>query len=207
MGCFPFFRDISGKDVLIVGGGAVALRRARTLAGFGARLRAVSPEFAAGFDELEIERAERPFEVADLDGAAMVIAATGDGAVNAQVARLCLARGIEVNAADAPELSTFQFPGVVQRGRLTVAVNTGGASPVASAFVRSQLDRILPENFDEILGCMEKARAMAKAILPQQRARGRALEAVFERCLQPQPLPDAEETECMIRRFLCMEMD
>lgn len=207
MGCFPFFREISGKDVLIVGGGAVALRRARTLAGFGVRLRAVAPEFVPEFDELEIERAQRPFDEADLDGAVIVIAATGDSAVNAWIARLCLARGIEVNAADAPELSTFQFPGIVQRGRLTVAVNTGGASPVVSAYVRRQLDRILPENFDEILSCMELARTLAKSILPQQRERGRALEAVFERCLQAKSLPDAEEVECMIRRFLCMEMD
>ena len=207
MGCFPFFREISGKDVLIVGGGAVALRRARTLAGFGARLRAVALEFAPGFDGMEIDLERRSFEEADLDGAFLVIAATSDGAVNARIARLCLARGIEVNAADAPELSTFQFPGVVQRGRLTVAVNTGGASPVVAAFVRGQLDRILPENLDEILDCMERARAVAKAVLPEQRARGRALEAVFDRCLQPEPLPDPEEVECMIRRFLCMEMD
>ena len=207
MGCFPFFREISGKNVLIVGGGAVALRRARTLAGFGARLRAVAPEFVQEFDELEIERAQRPFEEADLDGAVMVIAATSDSTVNARIARLCLARKTEVNAADAPELSTFQFPGVVQRGRLTVAVNTGGACPVTAAFVRRQLDRVLPENFDEILGCMERARTLAKSILPQQRERGRALETVFERCLQTKPLPDAEEVECMIRRFLCMEMD
>lgn len=207
MGFFPFFREIRGREVLIVGGGTVALRRARTLADFGARLRAVAPDFVPGFDLLEMERAWRPFAEADLEGAAMVIAATDDGTVNARIARLCLARGIEVNAASAPELSTFQFPGIIRRGRLTVAVNTCGASPVASAFVREQLDRVLPENFDRILDCMERARALAKSVLPEQRARGRALEAVFQRCLQPLPLPDAEEVECMIRHFKCMEMD
>lgn len=193
-------------NVLIVGGGEVALRRMRALDGFGVRMRAVAPEFIGGF-EGQVECVRRSFKESDLDGVDMAIAATSDGAVNAQVARLCRERKIEVNAADAPELSTFQFPAVVRRGRLTIAVNTGGAAPVVSRYVRGQLERVLPDNLDGILDCMEAARTMAKAILPDQRLRAAALRAVFDRCLESRALPEPSEVEGMIRRFLCTEMD
>ena len=133
MNRFPFFKDISGWDVLIVGGGRVALRKARVLSEFGVRLRAVAPAFDEGFSEVPAERILREFRPEDLQGARLCVAATDCRAVNARVAELCRERGIEVNVSDDPSLGTFHFPAMLRRGELTVALSTSGVSPACGA--------------------------------------------------------------------------
>ena len=206
MGGFPFFRDIEGWDALIVGGGKVALRKARTLAEFGARLRAVAPEFDAGFDALPVERAARAFLPEDLEGAKLCVAASGRRDVNALVARLCRARGIEVNVADDASLGTFSFPALLRRGKLTVAVSTSGASPLAARWARDRVAEALPDDFDAVLDRMAAARRLA-AGLSGEAARARFLARAFERCLDARPLPTDAELESMIRAFPCTELD
>ena len=141
---FPFFRAIEGWQALVVGGGGVALRKARVLVQFGARVRAVALEYAPGFSELAVERAVRAFCPSDLNGARICIAATDDRAVNVRIAQLCRARGIEVNVADDAALSTFCFPALLCRGALTAAVSTSGASPLAARWARDRIAEALP---------------------------------------------------------------
>ena len=83
MAYFPFFVDLEGKHGLIVGGGAVALRKAQKLLPYGPRLTVVAPKLKAEFWELHgVEFLRRPFAVTDLDGCAFAVAATDDRALN-----------------------------------------------------------------------------------------------------------------------------
>ena len=93
---FPLMRDLEGLTVLVVGGGAVALRRAETLIRCGARVRAVSPAFREDFPR-EAERFCRSYISDDLEGAVLAVAAADDREVNRRVAREAGARGVPVS--------------------------------------------------------------------------------------------------------------
>ncbi len=196
MSRFPLLKDLSGKRVLIVGGGEVALRRARILRDFGAEVRIVAPEFIEGFDGFECIR--RKFDPGDVCMSSLVVAATDRSEINARIAEICLQQGIEVNVCDDPAAGSFQFPALVQKGGVTVGISTAGASPVAAKYIREQIEQAIPDNFEEILSCMSAAKAIAKAILPGQKDRAAALRRVFSYCLNAEKMPDEQALARMI---------
>jgi precorrin-2 dehydrogenase / sirohydrochlorin ferrochelatase len=142
---YPVFFDLRDRPVLMVGAGRVALRKARGLVEAGARVKVVAERWEAGFDALEVERARRKFEPADLEGAFLAFAATDDRAVNAAVAAEAKRRGIPVNVADAPAECDFILPARVRRGRVQVAVSTGGEDPRRAVELRRRIEHALDE--------------------------------------------------------------
>ncbi|WP_156252998.1 siroheme synthase [Pseudactinotalea terrae] len=135
--------DLAGRDVLAVGGGVVALRRAQAWADGGAHLRVFAPRVV---DELAmlLERAgtwrARPVREGDLEGAWLVLAATDDPAVNHQVAAWAEARRTWCVVADAAEAGTAHTPATARSGDLTVGVVTDGrGDPRRMAAVRDAL--------------------------------------------------------------------
>lgn len=193
MPLFPIFIDLKGRRALIVGGGRVALRKAERLSPYGADIFAVAPEFIPGFAGIPgVTLLERRFEPGDIDGAALVIAATDDGELNAAVSELCRWENIPVNVVDDLEKCSFVFPALVQRGELSVGISTGGASPSAAQYVRRGVEQLVPEGFEGILDFLSAHRAEVKAALPPER-RAAAFAALFERCLERGgPLSEAE---------------
>lgn len=205
MAWFPFFIQLEGARGLLVGGGRVACRKAEKLLPFGARLTVVAPEICAelaGMAGLTLCR--RPFADSDLDPAPdFVIAAAGDRVLNRRIAALCKARRILVNVVDDPAGCGFYFPALVQRGRLTVGISTGGASPAAAAHVRRTLEEQLPASLEPILDWLEDQREKGKDALPPSRRRSwfsRLLSAALEK---GRPLT-SWETESLLRQF-CKE--
>lgn len=193
MPLFPIFIDLKGRRALIVGGGRVALRKAERLMPYGADICAVAPEFIPGFAGIPgVTLLERRFEPGDIDGAALVIAATDDGELNAAVSELCRWENIPVNVVDDLEKCSFVFPALVQRGELSVGISTGGASPSAAQYVRRGVEQLVPEGFEGILDFLSAHRAEVKAALPPEQ-RAAAFAALFERCLERGgPLSEAE---------------
>ena len=184
MPLFPIFLDLRGKKVLIVGGGHVALRKAERLAPYGASITAVAPEFAPGFAALGgVTALERRFQPGDVDGAALVIAATDDAELNAAVSELCAWEGIPVNVVDDLALCSFVFPALVRRGELSVGISTGGASPSAAQYIRRLVEEQVPDGFEEILDFLAARRAQLKSALPAER-RSAAYAALFSRCME-----------------------
>lgn len=156
MSYFPIVVDLAGKSCLVVGGGEIALRKARSLVDAGARVRVIAPEIDARVEQLEgVEIVRRGYEAGDVEGCALVFAATDDRALNAAVYREADAKGVLVNAVDDPEISTFISPSVVRRGDLMIAVTTSGKSPTLAKRMRKELEeRFGPEYaaFVELLG-------------------------------------------------------
>ena len=194
MAYFPFFVDLNGKTGLIVGGGAVALRKARKLLPYGPRLTVVAPALRPEFQELEgVALLRRPFEEADLEGCGFAVAATNDRGLNHRVAELCKERRIPVNAADSREDSTFLFPALLRRGELSVGVSASGASPAAAAWVRDRFAQALPENLEEILEFLEDVREPLRQAVPDGETRRRLLAFLAVACMEAgRPLTEAE---------------
>ena len=184
MPLFPIFLDLRGKKVLIVGGGHVALRKAERLAPYGASITAVAPEFTPGFAALSgVTALERRFQPGDVEGSALVIAATDDAELNAAVSELCAWEGIPVNVVDDLALCSFVFPALVRRGELSVGISTGGASPSAAQYIRRLVEEQVPDGFEEILDFLAARRAQLKSALPAER-RSAAYAALFSRCME-----------------------
>lgn len=125
---FPMMIDIHDKDVLIVGGGHVAARRADTLLRCGARVHAVSPEFIDEFPECT-ERIIREFQPDDIASRFIfVIAATDSRDANRIIHDISNSKGILVNVADSQSECDFFFPSLIVHDNVAVSVNTSGIS-------------------------------------------------------------------------------
>jgi siroheme synthase-like protein len=148
MGYYPISVDLVGRPCLVVGGGAVALRKVSALVEAGARVTVVSPSLTPALlrlaSEAPLRWRPREYAAGDAAGFVLVMVATDDRAVNAAVAIECRERGIWVNCADDPERCDFILPSVLRRGAVTVAVSTGGQSPTMARLVREELDALLP---------------------------------------------------------------
>jgi siroheme synthase-like protein len=128
---------------LIVGGGQVALRKARNLTEGEFRVTVIAPEVSPHFDLLPFTTiVRRPFQDTDIDGTppwALVFACTTDREVNRQVGQLARARNIPVVVTDRQAESTFFTPATMRDGEIAVAVSTGGASPSLAKFIRGKI--------------------------------------------------------------------
>lgn len=193
MALFPMFVELSGQNVLVIGGGNVALRKCEKLLEYGAEVTAVAGQFSPQFISLKgVKLLFRPFDDGDVAGRGMVIAATDDRALNAHVAGLCRERGIPFNCVDDPENCSFIFPALALRGRLSAGFCTGGASPTAAAYFRDSFADSLPDGLEEILDFMAAVRPRVIEVVPEQRRRSRIFAFLFAACLDAGGEPDEE---------------
>ena len=139
----PLFHNLKGRTVLIVGGGEIALRKARLLSEAGARLRVVAPSIEAQLAELVEagggECLDRGYDPQDLQGCVLAIAATDDEPLNAAVSQHANALGMPVNVVDSPQLCSVIFPAIVDRSPLVIAVSSGGDAPVLARLIRARI--------------------------------------------------------------------
>ena len=154
MSYFPFFENIDDKNFLVVGGGKIAAEKVARLRAFTDCITVVAGETA--ITDAAVIR--RNFEETDLDTADYCICATDDPAENARIAALCRARGIPVNVVDDPEQCSFIFPALIKKGDLTVGISTSGSSPACAAYLRGQIEEVIPDHIDEVLEHMSELR-------------------------------------------------
>lgn len=136
---YPVFLDLRAVPVLVVGGGAVALRKAAGLAAAGASVTVVAPTVHPDLVVLATEVRRREFVDADVEGQRLVLTATDRPAVNAAVAAAATRAGVWVNSADDPANCTFILPAVARRGPVIAAVSSGGASPALAQALRDEI--------------------------------------------------------------------
>ena len=182
---YPVFLDLSGRIVVVVGGGAVATERAARLAACGARVRLVSPEVLPALGEMVsdgriAEHHARGYADGDLDGAVLVIAATDDADVNRRVRDDARAMGAEANVADDPGGSTAVIPAVVRQGDLALAITTGGASPVLARRIREDLQQHFGPGWAGLIDLLAETRDELIATYPDIAGRRAAVEALLD---------------------------
>jgi siroheme synthase-like protein len=176
---FPLFLRLEGKRVLVVGGGPVALAKARELHEQGARIDVVAPEVVADLEAIaRVER--RAFEPADVDGAWVVIAAA-PRSVNEAVRTAADARATFVVAVDDVASCTAFGAARFVRGGITVALSSGGRAPALVALLRRALEALLPEDLDAWTRLAESERARwRREGTPMESRRSRLLSALVE---------------------------
>ena len=155
---YPVSLVVAGKRCVVVGGGAVAARKAGGLVDAGAAVTVVAPDISAEIRDLPVEVVERQYRSGDLDQAWLVIAATNDPSVNRQVHADGRAARVWVNAADDPEACAFTLPAVLRRGPVTVAVSTGGHSPALAGWLRDQVAGLLGPEIGMLAEMLSEAR-------------------------------------------------
>ena len=141
---FPVCLNINEKRCVVVGGGSVAERKAKSLLACGAKVTIISPaltdELRVLHESHSIEWLSREYQNVDIADAFLVIAATDDPQVQKQVFCEAEENNILVNVADVPEKCNFILPATVRRGDFTLSVSTGGKSPGLARKIRKQLD-------------------------------------------------------------------
>lgn len=152
--------DLKRSRCLVIGGGQVAARKVSGLVEAGAHPIVISPQLCSELaaQQAEITHIPRPYRSGDLDGAALVIVATDDHALNRMIADECRAQGILVNVVDCPELCTFTAPAVVRRGDLLVAIATSGRCPAFSRHLRELLETIIDTEYGQLLDILGELR-------------------------------------------------
>ncbi len=166
---FPVFIDLTGKKLLVVGGGSVAARRVRVLADFTDEITVIAPQVSREILDLKQSFASvlresvccaapldeavacvcgiclyrRPFRESDLNGHDLVFAATDDPALNRRIGALCRNLGIPVNVCSDQTLCDFQFPSVVQDGDVVVGINASGRDHALVKKMRRRIEAVL----------------------------------------------------------------
>lgn len=162
MSYYPILVDLKGKRVVVVGGGAVALRKIESLLECGASVDVISRELNPELKELQdkgkIRVLGREFKEEDLQGAFLVIAATDDTALNSRVSKAARDRGMLVNAVDQPSDCDFIVPSVIKRGDLVIAVSTSGKSPAMAKRIKEKLIGQFGSEYEDFLILMGKIR-------------------------------------------------
>ena len=159
---YPLFLDLADHPCLVVGGGPVAEGKVAGLLAAGARVTVVSPTVTARLagwaTEGRLIYLAREYRAGDVDGQRLALVATDDAVVTRAVVADGRARSVLVNAADEPARCDFILPAVIRRGRLVVAVSTGGASPAAARAIREELESYLTEEHAALVDLAAEAR-------------------------------------------------
>jgi len=180
----PVFLDVKEKQCLLVGGGEVALRKARLLLRAGASLKVVAESIG---DELTQLLESGPhssrkgqFDEADLNGVVLVVAATDNDEVNRQVSEQAKSLNIPVNVVDQPALCTMIFPAVVDRSPVVVGISSSGSSPVLARKIKEQLEVQLPGAMGQLADLLSQYRQTAKEQIKSFDTRVRFWETVLD---------------------------
>jgi precorrin-2 dehydrogenase/sirohydrochlorin ferrochelatase len=175
MAKYPIFLELSGRRVVLIGGGAVAVRKARSLLAAGARLVVVAEQVddvltnlcADSSAELIRSRYSKDY----IAEAVLVIAATNDHKLNKKIYKDCQKLEILCNVVDQPELCDFYVPAVVRRGDLQIAIGTEGYYPAYAGHLRKKLEQTFTDKHGEFLAELERFRKRIIKDVPDQTKR------------------------------------
>ena len=145
----PVALNLRNRRVLIVGGGAVATRKAASCLDAGARVSVVAPNLIEDF-AAPVEHLARLYQSGDCVGFDLVFAATNSNHVNAQIGEEARSNKIWCNIADDPQSSDFYTQSVVRRGQIEIGVSTGRLSPILARHLREQIESAIGAEYDEL---------------------------------------------------------
>ena len=154
MNYLPIFVKLDQQPCLVVGGGAVAGRKAALLLRAGARVSVVAPGLVDSLKRLceqrQVAHIRSEFRPEHVTGKRLVIAATDDAQVNSAVSRSAEAAGVPCNVVDNAGESSFILPAIVDRSPVTIAIGTGGNAPVLAQRLKSKIEAWLPARIGEL---------------------------------------------------------
>jgi siroheme synthase-like protein len=166
-GGYPVSLSLSGRRVVVVGGGRVATRRVAELLDAGARVEVVapglSPTLEAWAEAGRLVATRRPFRSADLGGAWLAFAATDDPKANRAVVAAGEEQRCFVSSATDGVRTSLRPMAVLRRGELEVAVGTGGRSPAVAAWLRRRLEAVIGPEYGVLVDLAAEERDRLRA--------------------------------------------
>ena len=172
---FPVLLNLTGKRVVIVGGGAVGMRKLSAVLQSGAAVRVVDPQSPLALPP-EVTHIAEPYRTEHLEGATLAFA-SATPEVNMQVVADCRQRGVWVNSASQPTESNFTLPAAVRCGDLTLAVSTSGAAPALARRIREKWEAEFDATFAEWIRILAEVRAEALAKISDEARRRELLDS------------------------------
>jgi siroheme synthase-like protein len=163
---YPIFLNLTGRRCVIIGGGQIAEGKASKLLDSDAKIVVISPDATQTIHSLaergDVELVLRKYQSGDLEGAFLAIAATNDRVVNQEIFEEAETLGVLLNAVDDMPRCSFIAPSIVQRGPVTLAISTGGASPALARKLRETLSDSSDLDWADATGVLSKARQVIK---------------------------------------------
>src|SRR6266568_3137942 len=161
---FPIFLKLRDRRCVVVGGGAIAEQKLKSLLETGATVIVVSPNATATIQQYAregvVDWKKKIFEPSDLDGALLVISATASREVDELVYRESERRGALCNAVDDPPRCHFYYPSIIRRGDLQIAISTNGKSPALAQRLRRELEETFDSSYKGWLEWLGKVREL-----------------------------------------------
>ncbi len=191
MKLLPVALRVEGARVLIVGGGAVAARKARSLLECGAQIKIVSPQLCEQLQAQTKQAAacweyfQRTFQSDDCDDCILVFACTNDTKVNAQVAAICKSKNIFCQVADDGAGSTLHGAATIRRDEICIGISTGGASPALAKHLKEKVENCVGAEYSQLSQLMGERREDVKTKIESQSARA----AIWREVLASEVLP------------------
>ncbi len=184
MNYLPLFMDLRGRATLVVGGNELAARKAGLLLSAGARVEVVCPRpLAPAWAELSgqerIQHRLEDYAPRHLDGKLIVIAASGDAALDQAISEAARAHSLPVNVPDRPELCSFILPSIIDRSPIVVAVSSGGDAPVLSRLLRARLETLIPAAYGRLAALAGRFRTRVRGVITRGDERRKFWEKVF----------------------------
>jgi precorrin-2 dehydrogenase / sirohydrochlorin ferrochelatase len=184
----PLMLDLSGRKIVIFGGGSVGERKAELFSGCADTL-VVSLEFSRRLYELEASGQVRlvrlnllaapDSELRELiSGAFIVIPATSNFELNQKITVIARESDILINQVDA--LGSVVIPSVIKRGDLVIGISTLGHSPAVSKYTRRQIEGMITPEYSDMIRLQDELRSYLKKHVAEQRQRKAILWKVLE---------------------------
>jgi precorrin-2 dehydrogenase/sirohydrochlorin ferrochelatase len=187
MALLPVFLKISGKPVLVVGAGQIAVPKIAALLELDARICVVAPqakpEVETWASDGRIQWQQQPYEQRDVNGNVIVYAATGIREIDRRVAQHARLHGVLCNAIDDPSFCDFYTPAMVRRGDLQIAISTNGQSPALAQQIRQQLERQFDSSCDSRIADLGERRRQLLASMPAGPERNQVLHQLAQEVL------------------------
>ncbi|PDT29802.1 uroporphyrinogen-III C-methyltransferase [Rhizobium sp. L9] len=187
---FPAFFRVEGQKTAVFGNGDEAFAKVRLLLNTRARIVAYTDRPQADYHAFlianRIETVRAGFSAGQVEGAALVFAATGDEAEDRRIVDAARAAKIPANAVDQPDYCDFFTPALVNRAPVAVAIGTEGAGPVLAQMIRAQIDQLLSPSLGRLAALATSYRKSVEQIVPRGVSR-----RVFWRRFFSGPVADA----------------
>lgn len=157
---YPVNINLDNMEIIIVGGGKVALRKCMNFLDFGKSVTVLAPEFDSRFLEIgnKVDLINDIFKEEYIEKFDIVVAATDNKEVNEEIACICRKKSKLINVVDSRDLSDFTVSSYVKRGDLLIGISTGGKIPALSAKIREELEEIYDESFAEYVDILGEIR-------------------------------------------------
>ena len=180
MSFFPLYMDMQNLKVLVVGGGTIATEKLEKLTDFTTEITVITSEVNAEAHRLIKDHCltlyQRRYKKGDIEGFDIVIVATDTVDLHKAIYDESRGSRILVNSVDNTDYCDFIFPSYVQKGDLTIAFSTGGASPAFAKQIRRHFEKIIPDSVGEFLQKMKGLRST----MPKGKARMQYFDGLVE---------------------------